>query len=309
MLCRTVALAICALVFVSNNERSVSVWRAKIFMSLSPSVFNINLVIRLSWSAAARNCEGLVPINYYVRIATGCCTIAYTCIALYPLVPRRIQIKPFFSFLIASFPRLIAFACLPGAVFAVLLWALRLGVAFNGVCTIGKIGGEAPTGDLAAFQILEYVIIAAIFVANTCSIVLARRSKLRRLLPDAFLKEISYLTATSVFLAVFDMLFRAGWIHDAINDATENNATARANGRTALNTIFLIVFMNIMSAYTLFFMDRDRIRALPRRLQHPFSLGFWRLGRAAGVMLMDATRILEATQRMETVRVLKKSMP
>jgi hypothetical protein len=118
------------------------------------------------------------------------------------------------------------------------------------------------------------------------------------------------------------MLFRAGWIHDAINDATENNPTARANGRTALNTIFLIIFMNIMcpspsflsfiisnpvpppppsrSAYTLFFMDRDRILALPRRLQHPFSLGFWRLGRAAGVMLMDATRILEATQRMET---------
>ena len=52
--------------------------------------------------------SGLVPINYYVRIATGCCTIAYTCIALYPLVPRRIQIKPFFSFLIASFPRLMS---------------------------------------------------------------------------------------------------------------------------------------------------------------------------------------------------------
>lgn len=32
----------------------------------------------------------------------------------------------------------------------------QLGVAFNGVCTIGKVGGEPPTGDLAAFQILEY---------------------------------------------------------------------------------------------------------------------------------------------------------
>jgi hypothetical protein len=123
-------------------------------------------------------------------------------------------------------------------------------------------------------------------------------------------------------LAVFDMLFRAGWIHSAVNNATENDPTARADGRTALNTIFLIVFMNIMcvlplifiiyplqlhfpvppsrSSYTLFFMDRDRICALPRRLQHPFSLGFWRLGRAACVMLVDAARITEATQRMET---------
>jgi hypothetical protein len=32
-----------------------------------------------------------------------------------------------------------------------------------------------------------YVIIAAIFLANSCSIIVARRSKLRRLLPQAFI--------------------------------------------------------------------------------------------------------------------------
>jgi hypothetical protein len=26
-----------------------------------------------------------------LRISTGCCTIAYTCIALYPLIPRRFE--------------------------------------------------------------------------------------------------------------------------------------------------------------------------------------------------------------------------
>ncbi len=116
------------------------------------------------------------------------------------------------------------------------------------------------------------------------------------------------------------MLFRTGWIHSAINGATENDGVARANGRTALNTLFLIIFMNVMcclplslylfpcpfqslssrSAYTLFFMDRDRIRAFPRRLQHPFSLCFWRLGLAACSMLLGATDISDAARRLET---------
>jgi hypothetical protein len=202
-------------------------------MSSSPSLFNINLIFRLSFSAAARNCEGrihsvrnrmplilfapsgLVPINYYLRISTGCCTIAYACIALYPLLPRRFQMKPLFAFLIASFPRLMSephhthpshhldallksssrpptpppptsaqsirlpprrpllhplvgaaskALCLPPHFFfsflvtlpaTASLTPLQLGVAFNGVCTIGKVGGEPPTGDIAAFQIVE----------------------------------------------------------------------------------------------------------------------------------------------------------
>ncbi len=60
-----------------------------------------NCLIFFTWT-------GLVPINYYVRISTGCCTIAYTCIALYPLIPRRLQTKPLFAFLISSFPRLLS---------------------------------------------------------------------------------------------------------------------------------------------------------------------------------------------------------
>jgi hypothetical protein len=144
--------------------------------------------------------------------------------------------------------------------------------------------------------------------------------------PTLLPQEISYLTATSVFLAVLDMLFRTGWIHSAINSATENDGAARANGRIALNTIFLIIFMNVMcclplslslslsffllphpfqslssrSAYTLFFMDRDRIQAFPRRLQHPFSLCFWRLGLAACSMLFGATDIADSARRLET---------
>jgi hypothetical protein len=143
-------------------------------------------------------------------------------------------------------------------------------------------------------------------------------------------QEITSLTLTSVFLAVIDALFRAGWLHSAINAATRNNPTARSDGRTALNTIFLAVFMNVLciapplpssppplpsphpvrflvppnplsrSAYTLFFLDRDRINSFPRRLQHPFSLPFWRLGMASFGVLMGCTSHADAFKTLES---------
>ncbi len=114
------------------------------------------------------------------------------------------------------------------------------------------------------------MLIAIIFAINAISIILAQRSSLRKLLPKAFItvpaappavilspafpsaylpcheQEISCLTITSGFLAVFDTLFRTGWVQSAINNASEDNPTARANGRTAFNALFLIIFMNTM---------------------------------------------------------------
>jgi hypothetical protein len=46
-------------------------------------------------------------------------------------------------------------------------------------------------------------------------------------------------------------------------------------------------------------MDRDRINAFPRRMQHPFSLCFWRLGRAALSVLIDTSNIIDATQQLQ----------
>jgi hypothetical protein len=140
-----------------------------------------------------------------------------------------------------------------------------------------------------------------------------------RLTPCPDVQEISSLTLTSGFLVVLDIFFRAGWLHSAINAATENDAVARANGRTALNSIFLIIFMNIMSgpsvsaclssapteihfcfrsAYTLYYMDRDRFMSFPPRF-HPFSLAFWRMGRKACAVIMGFISLQESSKVLE----------
>jgi hypothetical protein len=47
-------------------------------------------------------------------------------------------------------------------------------------------------------------------------------------------------------------------------------------------------------------MDRDRINSFPRRLQHPFSLPFWRMSLASCKLLMGCASIADALKNLET---------
>lgn len=191
-------------------------------MCLSPAAFNINLVIRLSSSAAARNCEGPAP-SYRLFSKLNCKSLYYAIrpgshqllrpyrhgllhhlLHLHRALPPRPPPHPNQTLFLFSHRKLppphvstsprprhssnyrahsaraehspaSPVQCSPSC--CGLLECrpppplhhsascfnprpqpcrLQLGVAFNGVCTIGKIGGEPPTGDIAAFQILEY---------------------------------------------------------------------------------------------------------------------------------------------------------
>lgn len=256
----------------SKNMPRFGGWPRKMGMIAFPPLFSLLMVFRSTTSWANNACELLVPLSYLIRFGVHSVTLTYQLFALLPIKidPQILQKRPG-SFL--PWISLVLFSVLP-TILVILMYILRLGIAFNGVCTLGYADGSdiIKIGDYklglwaAGVEAIElfYVIINVIV-----EIILHLSKSL-----GAISKwELAGITRASTALIVYDVLFRFQFFNYPLGKILPpsdfRNIVFKIWGM-----IFTIVYVSGLSVLLGHFLCLPQIWYF--RL-HPFNPRFWRL--------------------------------
>lgn len=256
----------------SKNMPRVGGWIRKMAMIAFPPLFAALLLFRSTTRWANNACALLVPLSYLIRFGVHSVTLTYQLFALLPIKidPQILQKRPG-SFL--PWIALIVFSILP-TILVALMYVFGLGIAFNGVCTLGYENGSdiLKIGDYklglwaAGVELIELFYV----FANVIVEIILHMS---RSLGAISKWELASITRASTALIVYDVLFRFQFFNYPLAKVLPASAFRNMLFKV-WGMIFTIVYVSGLSAVLAHYLCLPQVWYF--RL-HPLSGRFWRL--------------------------------
>lgn len=251
-----VAARVTALVAL-QRQLGLASSRLKVLVATFPVTFATILAVRTTTHGLNNACWELVPYSYLIRFAIHISLLVFQLRAFIVLrwftscgLPKHKHRRR--RTLATAFVVLFT----PAVVICVLMWALKLGIQLNGVCTVGRRDGTdkwlGVSGWVWSSQAYELVFI----IANMCTEVYLGRT----IISLNSKRELRMATRWSTLLLVWDTLFRFEVVQAFIKAVTVAGTSTQKGMLITYGITFACCYVAGMSCLFAFAFERARIK-------------------------------------------------